>query len=514
MDSSKQYAVMGESEYLTSILSRFTIKNEPDVEENTVTQEGDFTVIKDSASVDLWDADNSSLKHREETTPGMKDQITVTSKHVHDKQVQITAEHPCNSETEFHINRQVCITEQQQDGGCGDIATSLAFKASSDKHKYGTEVSEESMFKITDVRTLTVEGHEGASSGEQSTTTSSESRSPASQTECAKANNPVNHSRKNSSVTSFKCNDCDKYFSCAQTLRNHAVVHTREKPFQCDVCGKAFGLKCYLMRHRKMHSEDQLHQCRICGKTFALKDSLTKHKRIHTEDNPYKYKICGKSFCSNGNLIMHNLIHTGEKPFKCEVCAKSFRRKARLNTHKCKHTGDNPCEWKNSKTGSDTYATEASEKSMLKITGVFTLTREVHERVNSCEQSEATNTEHTSLVCRTEFANANNSVNHSRKMCGKIFKCKDCDKCFTSVKYLRNHVEIHRREKPFQCEVCGKAFGIKLYLIRHSLIHTGEKPHQCKICGKAYALRCRLTTHEHIHTGKKNIQMQSLWKVF
>lgn len=86
---------------------------------------------------------------------------------------------------------------------------------------------------------------------------------------------------------------------------------------------------------------------------------------------------------------------------------------------------------------------------------------------------------------------------------GKVFKCKECGKCFNAHYNLTRHMPIHTGVRPFVCKVCGKGFRQASTLCRHKIIHTEEKPHKCNVCFKSFNRSSTLNTHMRIHVGYK-----------
>ena len=77
----------------------------------------------------------------------------------------------------------------------------------------------------------------------------------------------------------FKCDQCDKYFSQSMVLKRHInTVHEGQKNHQCDLCGKAFGEKADLKTHIKcVHEGLKNHKCDVCEKTFSQPGHLKRH---------------------------------------------------------------------------------------------------------------------------------------------------------------------------------------------------------------------------------------------
>ena len=109
------------------------------------------------------------------------------------------------------------------------------------------------------------------------------------------------------------------------------------------------------------------------------------------------------------------------------------------------------------------------------------------------------------------------------------FPCKQCNKVFGRLRYLRKHVATHRTERKYLCDECGKGFTTKTYLTHHrkshvekvfrcsqceftshvgSAVHAHRQVHTqgsilCDICGLAYADKSALNKHKRVHDPKR-----------
>jgi uncharacterized Zn-finger protein len=85
-----------------------------------------------------------------------------------------------------------------------------------------------------------------------------------------------------------------------------------------------------------------------------------------------------------------------------------------------------------------------------------------------------------------------------------IYCCKynECNKKFTKVWNLLDHVRMHEGIRPFKCKFCPKSFtqkgNLKEHQIQHSLTTLKErKRFKCTICGKGYTERYNLEVSNH-----------------
>ena len=69
---------------------------------------------------------------------------------------------------------------------------------------------------------------------------------------------------------------------------------------------------------------DKQYGCPFCPKILPYSSRMKQHILIHTKEKPFKCDTCGKGFRQKGGLNQHLMIHTGEKKFWCNFCGKGF----------------------------------------------------------------------------------------------------------------------------------------------------------------------------------------------
>uniref|UniRef100_A0AAY4BRL6 Zinc finger protein 710 n=1 Tax=Denticeps clupeoides TaxID=299321 RepID=A0AAY4BRL6_9TELE len=77
----------------------------------------------------------------------------------------------------------------------------------------------------------------------------------------------------------------------------------------------------------------------------------------------------------------------------------------------------------------------------------------------------------------------------------KRWKCRMCEKSYTSKYNLVTHILGHNGIKPHECLHCGKLFKQPSHLQTHLLTHQGTRPHKCTVCKKAFTQTSHLKRH-------------------
>lgn len=228
---------------------------------------------------------------------------------------------------------------------------------------------------------------------------------------------------------------------------------------KCDLCGRCFSRADHLKRHQIVHASGKehfsTHKCDLCGRCFARAEYLKRHQTLHTSGKQHFCTLCSRRFPCEKSLILHQFTHTTEKPFACTFCDIKFLYIADFTKHKRVHTGEVP------------YA---------------------------CR------------ICPSKYCTKESLDRHGQLHAAgvEMFNCPECGKAFKRERYLREHLNWHRVEKPHSCHLCPAKFATEHHLNGHVLTHTSEKRHKCAVCERDFKRQNDLKRHmATIHVGVK-----------
>ncbi|XP_062317608.1 zinc finger protein 710a isoform X1 [Osmerus eperlanus] len=103
-------------------------------------------------------------------------------------------------------------------------------------------------------------------------------------------------------------------------------------------------------------------------------------------------------------------------------------------------------------------------------------------------------------MCEKSYTSKYNLVTHILGHNGiKPHECLHCGKLFKQPSHLQTHLLTHQGTRPHKCTVCKKAFTQTSHLKRHMLQHSDVKPYSCRFCGRGFAYPSELRTHESKH---------------
>lgn len=151
------------------------------------------------------------------------------------------------------------------------------------------------------------------------------------------------HLRTHIKKQTYPCQFCNKILFSEKTLLEHVQIKHEKKPrnyrLLCYICGIGIKSKGTLKDHLLVHTREKPYNCEKCDKRYRTKAALSGHiARAHLDVRNHICSICGRGFYDRVILENHTRTHTGERPFKCHVCDKCFSFQAALRTHMKIHT--------------------------------------------------------------------------------------------------------------------------------------------------------------------------------
>jgi len=123
--------------------------------------------------------------------------------------------------------------------------------------------------------------------------------------------------------------------------------------------------------------------------------------------------------------------------------------------------------------------------------------------------------------CFSEFDQETDLIKHKKNGCNKQHFCESCNKMFSSLQTLTNHMKLHTKELEFKCNICGKCYVSRSVLGNHMKTHdsTYKLPRfKCNHCEKIFTHPSNLKRHvrtAHFElSDKKTYVCQECGKTF
>lgn len=302
----------------------------------------------------------------------------------------------------------------------------------------------------------------------------------------------------------IKCPKCEKLFYYKSYFAFHYKdVHQEQACEVCMYCGKTFKNTRRLNSHILIHNVgEKKFKCPYCEKQFNYSGDMLRHKRIHEQIKPYEchFDNCGKKFVQSYALKLHLDVHNNVR-FKCDSCGSEFSVKTTLKNHmkKCIN-GISPYRtMKNRRTTKDPNTVREKYKCFADdCDRVFSSRKYLGVHLEKHHQMKLTNFETTCLECQKVFENVGDYAKHV-KIHSCLFVCSMCKLRYKTEEKLSAHMEkVHKEgdDRPFSCEECGARFKRLEHLRGHQLYkHSNVKKFECSHCPLKFRQRGEYNVH-------------------
>ncbi|XP_037040901.1 zinc finger protein 84-like isoform X2 [Bradysia coprophila] len=290
----------------------------------------------------------------------------------------------------------------------------------------------------------------------------------------------------------YHCDQCDDIFSNKKSLKTHeATVHLSSSHVKRKSVHQAYTKKVYEQKacHGSVQElskyDDDLeeqyeiingrYQCGKCDKSLVDRQTFRLHFRLHSGKNLKRCPICGTGFAKNNHLDRHVALHYGST-FKCDVCEEMFDQFKSYRLHTANHL---------------------SHDKSVQASKVLTNESNRNEKISRRLECQ---------LCEKIFSKKSNLERHMKSHEKRDYPCNYCDDIFDNHKERRLHMIEHvhkgdvKRGRPTK------------QLKHNSTMHesafcsgpNGEKYCECKLCDKSFSKISAL--HEHMDQHVNNIQ--------
>ena len=228
--------------------------------------------------------------------------------------------------------------------------------------------------------------------------------------------------------------------------------------------------------------------CIFCNEKFPSRNLLNSHlSSIHEDEPTLKFR----------SFYRHHIAANGGQTTsietECKLCDLIFFQVSRWVQHMQRHKGDTKV----------VHIPDLEEYRNIKKLWKRKQGLDYYHKTNRADKDKQ------SFICDIcgKRLSRTSKYRHMQEFHKsgpeKNYKCgwESCDFATNNEQSLKNHIMIHKNEKPYVCPHCGRAFRRTMQLNECLRRCTGVGLFKCSKCGKTFTKRENLVNHERQHEG-------------
>ncbi|XP_055707799.1 zinc finger protein Xfin-like [Phlebotomus papatasi] len=346
----------------------------------------------------------------------------------------------------------------------------------------------------------------------------------------------------------IKCATCGKRFNHIQKLKDHEVIHLKNRPLaKCHKCGVSYFVGSYQRMHvRKCNGEPRRGTDPKRIAQLKVKTDVKDQPKSSSSRGRVVRKQAQENKVSQSKIVRKQVkkVKSNRKPrnyiHKCATCGRSFDRPQLLKDHEFLHMKNRPMK-KCDKCGVKYLMGIYLRKHMQKCTGQ-PLRGTPLAKVEKKKKAIQENSKSRSPPKRVQSPRKEPERKSQNNM---MYKCSTCGKSFRQLLQYTEHKLVHLKDRPLaECPSCGVSYLMGSSFRRHISQCNGspmrgtpqkkldeqsngstlnehqttisrpivpvrepERAFKCAICDKIFQQKENLTAHMNTHVHLQNTSL-------
>ncbi|XP_072035664.1 uncharacterized protein [Amphiura filiformis] len=301
----------------------------------------------------------------------------------------------------------------------------------------------------------------------------------------------------------YRCSYCKKTFGRVSTLRDHLYLHSGEKRFKCPHC------ELYLMNRGAVH-----HHVKNEHQGMPFDDAEFSQRQRPSQEVVWQCDVCDSTSEKLYQLKSH--VKVEHKRVDCDVFEAKFRTQLKRDMKLL------PLKWRAEVMDSELVTNNENKgyhsNDRDKVCGdesgdsndTIDVSLKAIDEVVENEKTECDRNAGSSIDLIDEESEACLTKMYKRKV---GFRCRYCQKIYTTVSSVRDHLYVHTDEKRYKCLYCDIPIKARGSLSNHMrqyhadappILETSQKEKQkpakemvwvCTYCAKSFPTLARVRVH-------------------